>query len=93
MLSIALYVGMCCHTVAPHLIKPGMTSTQVEAILGKISFCSMYGPLHQSSICACYANHMTTIWYDEHQNGEWIVERVHAIKLASANFTNSDQHK
>jgi len=93
MLGIGIYLGMCCHTVAPHLINPGMTSTQVEAVLGKMWGCSVYGPLHQSSICAVYINHRATIWYDENKNGEWIVERIHAVQLANANLTNSDQQK
>ncbi len=38
MLSIALYIGLCCHTAAPHLIKSGMTIEQVKAILGKEYF-------------------------------------------------------
>ncbi len=53
----------------------------------------MNGPLRSQSIRTFHANHLATIEYSEHDNGEWIVDRIDAIKLTSAKFTNSDPHK
>lgn len=85
MLSLGLYLAMCYHTVAPHLILPGMMPEEVEAILGCEPDCLMLtGPFNGGALSETYFSRKVTVVYRftaNGPNGVWAV-RHHTPKSA-----------